>query len=157
MFTQSNNPILLTDPNFSLRLYGISYQITNSTSHFKQRLLLHENQSFPFSVLYSNYNVCWEMNHSNIHCGSFENYWTIWISNQMAKYKFQGAPSSDTSNIIKENNLFEKHVNLDNLILLGFLFCGLQCLQQHFMDNHFLNLLLLFAIWNKLYFSQFQI
>ena len=36
----------------------------------------------------------------------------IWNSNGTISRR-----SRDTSNIIKENNLFEKHVNLDNLIL----------------------------------------
>ena len=35
----------------------------------------------------------------------------IWNSNGTISRR-----SRDTSNIIKENNLFEKHVNLDNLI-----------------------------------------
>ena len=40
-----------------------------------------------------------------------ENLDNIWISNGTISRR-----SRDTSNIIKENNLFEKHVNLDNLI-----------------------------------------
>ena len=104
----SNNPILLTDPELLLRLLPIWYEITKLWNR-----QTHENKDGYFQI---------STNHSlslTIQIEGHEEFPiselkldNIWNSNGTISRR-----SRDTSNIIKENNLFEKHVNLDNLIL----------------------------------------